>query len=99
MSLEFSLNISGPKADDFASIRLPPAWDLSFGEESLDFSQLTFKWDFFYSYVFAKTNDMILEVRPYNALLNIIIYMYVYIRLCWKRLSRSIRRRPITQTN
>lgn len=67
MSLKFSvIIISGQEAQNIASIRYPPFWDIEFGnsDKTLNFSQLDFDWDFFYSYIGVKMKDMILEVSP-----------------------------------
>jgi len=69
MRIELCWNISGSIFEDLPSIRYKPVFDLSPGESfpALNFSELNFDWEFVYSYVIAKMKDMILEVRPKNA--------------------------------
>jgi len=63
-SLEFCY-ILGSQAQEFASIRYPPCWDISDADSrrTLNFSQFNLDLTFLFSYVVAQMKDMILEVR------------------------------------
>ena len=76
-----------------ASIRYPPFWDIEFGKSDtkLNFSHLDFDWEFFYSYVFAKMKDMILEVRLQNVLPA--YYMHISLCTCMVRLNDNNNRK------
>ena len=62
-----SCNVSGPETSELTEIHYPPYLDLEFGEsfKALNVSNLDFDWEPFYSYVFIKAEDMMLEVRGY----------------------------------
>ena len=53
---------------DTVSIRFPPYLDIDYEDffRSINFSQFDFDWEFFYSIVFVKLKNNILEVRPVN---------------------------------
>ena len=62
-----SCTVSGPETRALTEIHYPPYLDLEFGEsfKAPNLSNLDFDWELFYSYIFIKAEDMMLEVRRY----------------------------------